>query len=188
MKLAWSVMPFYKVQGLIFDLPCRAFTLSSLAELNVVMVCSYLIFVIFFTRANMRYGLHHICCNFHSSPSPSYRWQNIKRTFWQWPCGLTVYSGPQIVKLWKNGSEKVQQSVDISGFHRFNTIYALCRLENAANHAFFGIFWSPKLWSHDFFGQSSCLFLSVAALSSPHAKRVGPKGLRAESARAVIVQ
>ena len=46
-------MPFYKVQGLIFDLPCRAFTLSSLAELNVVMVCSYLIFVIFFTRANI---------------------------------------------------------------------------------------------------------------------------------------
>ena len=109
--------------------------------------------------------LHHICCNFHSSPSPSYRWQNIERTFWQWPCGLTVYSGPQIVKLWKYGSEKVQQSVEISGFHRFNTIYALCRLENAANHAFFGIFWSPKLWSHDFFGQSSCLLLSVAALS-----------------------
>ena len=116
--------------------------------------------------------LHHICCNFHSSPSPSYRWQNIKRTFWQWLCVLTVYSGPQIVKLWKYGSKMVQECVKISGFHRLNTIYAFMyfcrRLENDANYAYFCTFWSPQLWSHNFFRQSSCLLLSVASSSIGH--------------------
>ena len=115
--------------------------------------------------------LHHICCNFHSSPSPSYRWQNIKRTFWQWPCGLTVYSGPQIVKLWKYGSEKVQQSVKISGFHRFNTIYALCRLENAANYAYFWYILISKtlipwfLWTKFMSAFISCSIINITIRS-----------------------